>query len=188
MNRISICLSVFAASVFVGAGARAQGSDNCATATIISGTGSFAVNTSGATDSPQQSNACPAAHADVWFSWTAAATQTISLSSCGGTSSDTVLAVYPVTACPAGGAQLACNDDSCATQSSLAFNATSGTSYLIQIGAWSPNTFFSGTFTLLPAVGACGSSVGPDVITGDITSIFNATAANGLDAFTLGTA
>src|SRR6188768_4478992 len=100
MNRISICLSVFAASVFFAGGARAQGSDNCATATIIAGTGTFAVDTTGATDSPQQSSACPIAHADVWFRWTAAATQTISVSSCGGTSSDTVLAVYPVTACP----------------------------------------------------------------------------------------
>ncbi len=48
-------------------------------------------------------------------------------------------------------------------------------------------TTFSGTFTLTPTVATCGSSVGPDVITGDITSIFNATASGGLDAFTLGT-
>lgn len=187
MNRISLPLVALAFSAHFVVNARAQGSDDCTSATSISGTGSFSVSTNTATDSPQQSSACAIARADVWFVWTANATQTMSLSTCGGTTTDTVIAAYSGSTCPSAGAQLACNDDACGTQSSLAFNATSGSSYLIQIGAWNAGTTFSGTFTLVPAVNTCGSGVGPDLITGDITSIFNATAAGGLDAFTLGT-
>ncbi|MBL8858741.1 MAG: hypothetical protein JNL28_09565 [Planctomycetes bacterium] len=187
MLRLSPALPVLSMCLIWTVPAQAQGSDDCASATAISGTGTFAIDTSGATDSPQQSNSCPTAHADVWFAWTATATQTFSVSSCGGTGADTVIAVYSGSACPVSGTQLACNDDACAQQSTVLFNATIGNNYLIQIGDWSPGVTFSGTFALAPAVNPCGLSVGPDVITGDITSIQNSTASNGLDAFTLGT-
>jgi hypothetical protein len=167
--------------------AAAQGSDDCSTATPIAGAGTFVVSTVGATDSPQQTGTCPTAHHDVWFAWTAAATQSVRVSLCSGTMTDTVLAVYPGTTCPAAGTQLACNDDACGEQSQLYLSAVSGNTYLIQIGAWNSAATFTGTFSIQPGSSACATGVGPDVIVGDITSIMNVTAANGLDAFTLGT-
>jgi len=84
-----------------GAPALAQGSDDCASATPISGYGTFAVNTTGATDSAQQSSSCTTAHSDVWFVYTATVTQLLPISLCNGTSADTVLAVYAGSGCPA---------------------------------------------------------------------------------------
>jgi hypothetical protein len=169
-------------------GAQAQGSDDCSTATVISGTGTFAVNTTAATDSAQQPNTCVLVHRDVWFAWTAAATQSMSLSTCGGTTVDTVESVYAGSTCPVSGSQIACNDDNCGTQSSLFFSAVAGQTYMLQIGTFSAGTTFSGTFSILPGNAPCSVlSTGPDVIIGDITSMQNATAAAGLDSFTLGT-
>jgi hypothetical protein len=152
----------------------AQGADNCASATPISGTGTFAVNTAGSSDSSQQSGACPVAHHDVWFRWTAGATQSVDLSLCGGASIDTVLAVYAGSSCPSSGSELACNDDSCGLQSQLSFNAVSGASYMIQIGAFDAAPTFSGTFSIAPGSTSCNSS-GPDVIVGDLQDVANYT-------------
>ncbi len=181
-----------AASAFVfclsAASASAQGSNSCSTPTVISGTGTFAVNTAGATDSPEQPGACVPIHRDVWFSWTATTTQSMNFATCAGTSADSVIAVYATSSCPASGSQIACNDDNCGQQSSLFFSATSGTTYLLQIGAWSSTTTFSGVFSLQPGSDPCGNpSNGPDVLIGDITSIQNANPTGGLDSFTLGT-
>jgi len=101
---ISACMTLTVA-------AQAQGSDDCSTAAAISGTGTFAVNTTAATDSAQQPNTCVLIHRDVWFAWTAAATQSMSLSTCGGTTVDTVESVYAGSTCPVSGSQIACNDD-----------------------------------------------------------------------------
>jgi hypothetical protein len=167
--------------------AMAQGSDDCGAATPITGAGTFAVSTVGSSDSTEQTGFCPTAHHDVWFLWTAAATQSMRLSLCGGTATDTVLAVYPGPLCPTPGSQLGCNDDSCGQQSQLYFSAVSGNTYLVQIGAWNATDTFTGTFSIVPGSNSCGTSAGPDVIVGDITGIMNVTASNGLDAFTLGT-
>jgi hypothetical protein len=186
MNRILGIAVAAACSVVVSSSSFAQGSNSCTTATVISGTGTFAVSTVGATTSSQQSAACVTANRDVWFRWTAASTETMQLSTCGGTSTDTVVAVYAGSACPASGTEIACSDDSCGQQSSCYFPVTSGSSYMIQIGAWSASSTFTGTFTLTPGTDPCGSTIGPDVITGAITNIQNAPAENGLDSFTLG--
>lgn len=167
--------------------AHAQGSDTCSTPTPITGPGTFAVSTVGSTDSPQQTGSCPTIHHDVWFAWTATSTASMNLQTCSLTTADTVVAVYPTTACPSPGTQLACNDDACSQQSSLYFNATAGSQYLIQIGAWSTTQTFTANFSIQPGANPCGTTTGPDVITGDITSLSNYVSSNGLDAFTLGT-
>ncbi len=187
MTRITIAVFAFATSIFCGASAHAQGADDCAAATPIAGSGTFNVNTVGSTDSSQQTGSCPTAHHDVWFSWTAAATQSVDLSTCGGASVDTVVAVYAGPGCPLSGTQIGCNDDSCGTQSRLSFNATSGSIYLFQIGAWNANTTFIGSIMVGQSALPCGSNTGPDVIVGDITDLQNVTAGGGLDAFTVGT-
>lgn len=70
------------------------------------------------------------------------------VSLCGGATVDTVMAVWPGSGCPVAGTQLACNDNACGTQSSLYFNATNGSTYLIQIGAFNTTSTFSGIFVI----------------------------------------
>jgi hypothetical protein len=187
MKTSSTALFALALLGLLGERARAQGADDCSAATTISGTGTFNVTTVGSTDSPQQSGACVTAHHDVWFKWTASATQSMAVSTCGTVGADTVIAVYGGTTCPSSGSEIACNDDSCGQQSSLFFSATNGATYLIQIGAWATATTFIGSFTVAPGANPCGSNAGPDVIVGDITDLQNVSAAGGLDAFTVGT-
>jgi hypothetical protein len=167
--------------------AAAQANDDCSSATPISATGTWPFDTAGATDSPQQSSSCATAHCDVWFRWTATASQSVTLTTCGGTTGDSVIAVYAGSSCPASGTQIACNDDYCGQQSRVFFNAVSGSSYMIQIGNWNPVTTFSGSFSILPGNSNCNSAIGPDVIIGQIIGIQNASIFGGLDSFTLGT-
>jgi len=156
----------------LGTPALAQGSDDCASATPISGAGTFALSTIGATDSPQQPGACPVVRRDVWFLWTASATENVDVSLCSGVSADTVLAVYLGAACPVSGSELNCNDDYCSYRSLVNFDAVSGTDYLIQIGAWNASTTFSGSFYVGPPP-PCGTNTGPDVIVGDLQEVAN---------------
>ena len=197
ISRLSFLAVVLAA---VSGGARAQGSDNCATPTVISGTGNFAYNALAATTGAQgQSEAAcsffgsTAIDNDVWFTWTAPANGFVSLSLCAGTSSsfDTKLAVYPGTACPAGGSAIACNDDSCAFVSELGFACTNGSSYVIQIGSFTGSGGTAGSFSLLlgpppPPTPPC-TSVGPDVIVGSLIDTLNTTPVGGIDALAIGT-
>jgi hypothetical protein len=179
LSRVVLCPILLALG---GAPAFAQGANDCASATSIVGPGTFNVTTVGATDSTQQTGACPTAHCDVWFLWTASATQTMDVSLCGGTSADTVLAVYPGPACPAAGTELACNDDTCGTQSLVSFDAVAGSSYLIQFGDYYAAQTYSGSFTI--ATGApCGGNTGPDIIVGDLQDIANytGTTVGGVD-------
>ncbi len=132
------------------------GSDDCATADVITGTGSFPFNNAAATTSPQGQTEGPclffgstAMNRDVWFSWTAPASGLCTMTTCGLTTVDTKIAVYPGAACPTAGTVLACNDDSCASfQSSIDFNVTAGSQYMIQIGVYPTATGGSGTFSL----------------------------------------
>ena len=137
--------SVFVSCLALGGALVAQGSDNCAAPQVIGGTGSFPFNSTAATTGAQgQGEALcnffgsTAIDNDVWFTWTAPSTGFAYLSMCAGTSSafDTKVAVYPGTACPAGGSSLACNDDACNFISELGFNCTAGSSYVLQIGAF----------------------------------------------------
>jgi hypothetical protein len=161
--RCPIHLALCAAPAF------AQGADDCASATPISGTGTFNVSSVGSTDSPQHSGACVPAHHDVWFVWTATATQSVDISTCGGTTANTVLAVYAGSTCPASGSEIACNDDACGTQSSVNIGVVSGNSYMIQLGDRDPAPTFSGTFSI--SAGSSCSSTGPDVIVGDMQDL-----------------
>ena len=79
--------------------------DDCASATTIAGEGTWTYSSLGAsTDGP---NPCAGIGSDVWFSWTATASDTFTLSTCSGTSYDSALAVYPA-GCPASGV-ISCN-------------------------------------------------------------------------------
>ncbi len=166
---------------------RAQGSDSCASPTAISGPGPFAFNNSSATNSPEGQPPCggTANNRDVWFAWTAAASGNTQVSTCGGASIDSVLAVYAGSGCPSAAA-LACNDDACGLQSTVNFTATAGQTYTIRLGSFGSTAGGSGTFTV-SAVTGCAFRPGPDVIVGDLTGPSNYTPAGGIDAIALGT-
>jgi hypothetical protein len=88
---------------------------------------------------------------DVFFSFTAPYEGDLVVSTCtpsgfaAGSLSDTVLAVYDPSACPAGGTALACNDESCSSRSELTVQVVAGNSYLIRVGGWDG---LEGTFYL----------------------------------------
>lgn len=137
----------FAPSPLVG------GSDTCATPDVVVGTGNFSFDDTLATTGieGQLETKCaleysnPAVNNDVWFTWTAPATGTAKITTCGLTSVDTKLAVYAGNTCPAATA-LDCNDDDSgcggffAIQSSVSFACTNGSAYVIQLG----NSSFGG--------------------------------------------
>ncbi len=187
MKRFQNALVLFFSPLILTAAASAQGSDDCSTATPISGLGTFAVNTTAATDSPQHA-LCATAHRDVWFAWTATQTGTATFSTCGGVTVDSVMAAWPGPGCPAPGTALSCNDDACGLQSSISFSATAGNVYMLQLGAFSAGTGYTGTFISGTQTGpGCGGGAGPDVIVGTVFDVGNTTAAGGIDAISLGT-
>jgi hypothetical protein len=119
------------------------GSDLCATPDVVVGIGTFGYNTTAATTGTegQTESLClnvgsTAIYKDVWFTWTSPFTGTARVEVCTFTTLDTKIGIYTGTACPTSSA-IACNDDSCGLQSSLTFAATTGSSYVFQIGAYS---------------------------------------------------
>jgi hypothetical protein len=134
--------------------------DDCGSATTISGTGSFPFDTAGATTGTQgQGLSCGTGFCqqDVWYSWTAPATGTAIFSLCGSAGFDTLIAAYAGSGCPSAPA-LGCNDDSCGSaQSNMSFPVSSGSAYMLQIGAFSGG-MGAGTFslTLPPPPPPCG--------------------------------
>ncbi len=163
--------------------ASAQGFDSCSNPMPIAGPGTYAFDNSAAANA-LNTPMCTTAVKDVWFQWTVQMEGVYSISTCGGTTLDTVIAInHPTDVC--GNAGFGCNDDACAsTQSLVSFHANAGTIYRIQI-ATRTGPGGSGTFTL--AAGApCATSTGPDLIVGAIQGTQNYTAANGLDAFNVG--
>jgi hypothetical protein len=81
---------------------------------------------------------------DLWYTYTATANSTLTISTCGSTY-DTALEVFE------GGCgalvPLDCNDDSCALQSSISFAAASGATYFVRVGGFS-GASGSGTLAL----------------------------------------
>ena len=71
--------------------------------------------------------------ADIWFCYTASATGSATAGLCGS-GFNTKLAVYNGCACPPNGAPVACNDDSCGTQSVVTFAVTAGERYMLRVG------------------------------------------------------
>lgn len=160
-----------AATNFIGAfdihlGPPPPPNDDCSAPTAITGPGphnfddTFAsTGTQGQAQPLCNSLGSTAIENDVWFCWTAPSTSAFEISSVGGTFVDTKIAVYGGCGCPVGAA-LSCNDDSCGTpQSTLAFNATAGQSYTIQLGTPQGFTGGTGSFTILPANGPVGGCV-----------------------------
>lgn len=147
-------------------GLGAAGSDDCATPTPISGSGTFAFDNGAATAGleGQAELLCSAFSVtsvdhDVWFEWTADFTGDATLSSCDSTGVDTKLAAYPGGGCPVDGTSLACSDDACGLQSEVQFPVTQGTTYLLQIGTFPGASGGAGQFFVgEPQAPTCGTA------------------------------
>ena len=123
--------------------------DDCSAATPISGTGTFAFDTTGATTGVQPGLGCGLGFADldVWYSWSAPASGVCTFTLCnGGVTFDSLIAAYDGAVCPVTG-PIACNDDNCGFVSQCSFSVTAGNSYMLQIGAFSGG-FGAGSFDL----------------------------------------
>ncbi len=168
--------------------ASAQGSDSCAVATPIAGLGTFAWSNTTATQSVEEQATCVTnVYRDVWFTWTATATDQFTLSNCALMSLDTVFAVYAGAGCPTG-PSIGCNDQGCGNQSRVTFSAVAGNAYTFELGQFFNTTGAAGSFTLTQGgpVG-CTPAVGPDVIVGDVSDVGNYAVLGALDALALGT-
>ena len=161
----------------------APSNDDCNNPATITGLGTFPFDGQSATTGlPGQSETLcytfgtSAVNDDVWFLWNSTFTGMAEVTTCGLTSDDTKIAVYPVGAvgaCPQVGSALACNDNACGSQSSISFAALGGTLYAIQIGrsplaggsATSPGSFkitqAQPTFGQNYGVGYSGDYKGP---------------------------
>jgi hypothetical protein len=125
------------------------GADNCAAATPVTGAGSHTFDTSAATQDGTVSCGFNA-NFDVWYDYTATVTGTGTVSTCGGTTLDTVLAIF--SSCYV---QTACLDDFCGLQTQLTFPVTTGGHYLIRIAGYNGGRG-SGTFTIAESGGGGG--------------------------------
>ncbi|MBI1853923.1 MAG: hypothetical protein HYR85_26600 [Planctomycetes bacterium] len=120
-------------------GVAAPANDLCANAMSVTLPFTVTENTQCATTSPTDPSPCGFQNsASVWFTVTPATPGIMQLDTCAGTSYDSVLSVY-VGDCSAGLANVACNDDSCALQSRVAVPIAVGTTYIIQVQAYSVN-------------------------------------------------
>ena len=135
--------------------------DNCADATVaIVGSNLFDTNGS-TTDGPNPTDAsCGAFGAsffnDVWFSFTAPAAGSYTVSLCSAATWDTRLDIYD----GCGGALVVCNDDFCGLTSEVTLAATAGTSYRIRIGGYGAATFGVGDMVISSGGGGGGGGAG----------------------------
>ncbi len=170
------------------------GNDACATPTVIAGPGLFSFDLNNATTDGPPSAACDffgqqQIERDVWFAWTATSTEVVTMRTCSLTTIDTKMAVYSGTSCPPA-APLACNDDACSLQSSLAFSAVSGNVYLVRVGVYPGATPGTGQLEVLTGVGGdeCNPlASGPDVIVGDLNGITRWGTVGGITGYSIGT-
>jgi len=165
-------------------GARAQGSDSCASAQAITGNVTVNFVNQAATTDGQANAACNYSgqsqiNLDVWFRWTATQTGTATVTNCGATSVDTKIAAYAGTSCPTG-APLDCDDDNCALQTTITFACVGGNQYLIRVGSYPGAAGGAGQITVSqsggggPANNACATAT---VIAGVGTFAFDNAAA-----------
>jgi hypothetical protein len=131
------------------------GNDECSTATaVIDGTHSFS--TVGASHSGDSYNEdqCSGTYlgemtADVWFSYTACGSGSMTVSTCDIVDFDTDIVVYEGNC--GSKTQIACNGDGdgCGGYSSMTtFNVSQGTDYLIRVGGWGSSSEGSGQLSV----------------------------------------
>ena len=111
----------------------------------------------------QAISGCGAAHTiyrSMYFTFTAAATDTYTFSTCVGTGFDTRIAV--MNDCNPANGVLACNDDACALQSSTSTALTEGQTVTVVVGGFIATGGGPGTLTVAAAGGGGGGGGGCD--------------------------
>ncbi len=155
-----------------------NGSDDCASATEIVGVGEFTFDNTNATKEDGIGQSTPDCDAfggvgvdkDVWYTWTASATGTATISTEGLTGVDTKIAAYSGTDCPNGTQPIECNEDSVDLQSKISFPIEQGAKVKLQIGTFpggggsDPAPGGTGQFKISidPAPGTGSSESDPD--------------------------
>lgn len=177
---VAFCLDVGIATDGCGAPAGPP-NDNCANATAISGTGNFAFDNTNATQDGAGDTACDffgtnQIDRDLWWCWTAPSSGDFAVSTCNLTFIDSKIAVYAGCSC-ATGSPLGCSDDFCGVQSSVAFTATAGNTYLIRVGSFPGSSGGTGSFSIggssVPGNDLCDDAIAigvPSLTTGDTTN------------------
>ena len=185
MQRI---IGLAAAATVLASSVLAQGSDSCSSAQSISGTGQYFFDNSAATTDGID-NGCDMTR-DVWFRWTAPMSAVYTVSTCGGTSVDSALAVYLDGACP-NGSPLACGDDQCGLQSEFVFGTTAGQSYLLRVGTWIFAASGGTGFLSVQEGGFLGGCVDPsagaNVVAGDLDEAIAYGDVGGTSAYAIAT-
>jgi hypothetical protein len=136
--------------------------DDCTGSIAIIGPGTHAYDSSLATTGVPQAFTCPTAKKDIWYDYTATASGTAILSTCGLVTStyvDTLVVAWPGGGCPMVN-PIACNDNAACAQSgltsTLSFPVVCGQTYALQIGQFG-NGNVVGSF----AIAEIGTSCGP---------------------------
>jgi len=112
--------------------------DLCVNAMPITGEGRFEFDNTFATVELPHQYTCDATWStsperDLWYCWTATCDGPVTVETCGETTVDTEIVVYPDCTCAS--SQTACNNDACGYQSRLGFLAVAGQNYGIQVGS-----------------------------------------------------
>jgi hypothetical protein len=94
-------------------------------------------------------SACASISSDVWFAFTAQCNGVHTFQTCGYTGDDTVIALYG----SCGGAQLACDDQGCGSQSTISVGLTAGATYYLRVGGWAGGGFNSSIEIIPPSAG-----------------------------------
>jgi hypothetical protein len=140
LSRSANLIAAGATALLLSNAAFAQ--DDCTTATpVVNGANGPFSNVGATTSFPW---VAPCAFnsnggADIWFSYTAPATGSLTVDTCGG-AFDTVLEIFDGTAGCGGLVAVGCNDDSCGLQSSATIGTTGGTTYFIRVGGYANQT------------------------------------------------
>ena len=151
---------------------------NCAEP-LVASEGPNAFNSTDSTTA-QAISGCGAAHTiyrSMYFTFTAAATDTYTFSTCVGTGFDTRIAV--MNDCNPANGVLACNDDACALQSSTSTALTAGQTVTVVVGGFSAAGGGPGTLTVAAAGsgggggGGCDPASNPELLVGpnDFTTV-----------------
>ncbi|MFM7261919.1 MAG: hypothetical protein ACKO3W_15110, partial [bacterium] len=135
--------------------------------------GAVGTNAFDSTNSPTQTAivGCGTNHTiykSMYFAFTAPSTDSFTFSLCGGATFDSRIAV--MNDCTPANGVLACNDDSCALQSSTTTGLTQGQSVIVVVGGYGAGGGGPGTLTISAAGGGGGgggcSPTNPEMIVG----------------------
>jgi hypothetical protein len=152
------CVALFAMAL--RAQAQAPTNDECAGAIRLFNALTFTMSTGSATNAGDPAALCQTRGKGVWFKFTPCGDGQTSVKTCGS-SYDTVVEVYTGNCGVL--SDLVCNDDFCGLQSSVAFNATAGTEYLIFVGGFNSSSgtlhVLMGADLVIPANDTCAGAI-----------------------------